>query len=84
MFRFFRTYVLQLGLLDGMRGLVFCLLQATGTYLKWARLWSWHVNAKRGIAPQLPTFDEDPGTWSAEGAEEPDRVSAAPDSARRG
>ena len=66
-FRFFRTYVVQLGFLDGMRGLVFCLLQATGSYLKWARLWSWHVNAKRGIAPQLPTFDEyrGPGTRKA-------------------
>jgi len=81
-FRFFRTYVLQLGFLDGMRGLVFCMLQATGTYLKWARLWSWHVNAKRGIAPQLPTFDDDPGTWDGDGSEEIERVTAT-DPARR-
>jgi len=61
--RFFRTYGLQLGILDGMRGLVFCMLQAYGTYLKWSLLWSWRVNEKRGIAPSLPEFDENEETW---------------------
>lgn len=61
--RFFRTYVLQLGVLDGMRGLVFCMLQAYGTYLKWSLLWSWRVNEKRGVAPKLPEFDESEETW---------------------
>jgi glycosyltransferase involved in cell wall biosynthesis len=63
LYRFFRTYVLQLGFLDGARGLVFCMLQAMGCYVKWSMLWSWHVNMKRGIAPDLPVFDEDPETW---------------------
>lgn len=63
MWRFFRTYVLQLGILDGVMGLVFCLLQAYGTYLKWAILWSWRVNAKRGVAPDLPEVDESEETW---------------------
>lgn len=61
--RFARTYVVQLGFLDGMRGLVFCMLQAFGTYMKWSLLWSWRVNAKRGIEPQLPVFDEDETVW---------------------
>jgi len=61
--RFFRTYVLQLGVLDGMRGLVFCMLQAYGTYLKWSILWSWRVNARRGIEPKLPEFDENEEIW---------------------
>lgn len=61
--RFFRTYGLQLGVLDGMRGLVFCMLQAYGTYLKWSLLWSWRVNEQRGIAPSLPEFDESEETW---------------------
>src|SRR4051812_42500152 len=52
--RFLRTYVFQLGVLDGMHGLVFCMLQAFGTYLKWSLLWGWHVNAARGRAPNLP------------------------------
>lgn len=62
--RFLRTYFVQLGIFDGMRGLVFCLLQAYGTYLKWSILWSWRVNEKRGIEPDLPQFDDNEETWS--------------------
>jgi glycosyltransferase involved in cell wall biosynthesis len=61
--RFFRTYILQGGILDGMTGLVFCMLQGFGTYMKWSILWSWHVNAKRGKDPELPVFDDSQETW---------------------
>lgn len=61
--RFFRTYILQLGILDGARGLVFCLLQSYSTYMKFAILWGWQVNEERGITPTLPEFDEDESTW---------------------
>jgi glycosyltransferase involved in cell wall biosynthesis len=61
--RFLRTYVFQLGILDGMHGLVFCMLQGYGTYLKWALLWGWHINARRGHEPNLPIFDDDETTW---------------------
>lgn len=61
--RFLRTYIFQLGVLDGMHGLVFCMLQAYGTYLKWALLWGWHVNAARGHMPDLPIFDDNEETW---------------------
>lgn len=61
--RFFRTYVLQGGVFDGMHGLVFCMLQAFGTYMKWSILWGWHVNAARGRQPDLPPFDDDEATW---------------------
>ena len=64
LWRFLRTYFLQLGILDGMRGLVFCMLQAYGTYLKWSILWSWRINEARGIQPGLPEFDESAETWS--------------------
>jgi glycosyltransferase involved in cell wall biosynthesis len=63
LWRFLRTYFLQLGVLDGMRGMVFCLLQAYGTYLKWSFLWSWRLNARRGIEPNLPKFDDSENTW---------------------
>lgn len=69
--RFLRTYVFQLGVLDGMHGLVFCMLQAYGTYLKWALLWGWHVNAARGRMPDLPIFDDSEETWR--GLEETDK-----------
>lgn len=61
--RFLRMYVFQLGFLDGMPGLVFCLLQTFGTYLKWAILWEWRQNARRGRQPALPEFDETEETW---------------------
>jgi glycosyltransferase involved in cell wall biosynthesis len=63
LWRFVRTYLLQLGILDGMHGLVFCLLQAYGTYMKFAILWGWQVNHARGIDPNLPGFDDDDETW---------------------
>lgn len=63
MWRFFRTYVMQLGILDGSRGLVFCLLQAYGTYMKLAILWGWQTNHARGIDPDLPSFDDNSSTW---------------------
>lgn len=63
LWRFLRTYVFQLGVLDGMHGLVFCMLQAYGTYLKWALLWGWRINAARGRMPDLPIFDESEETW---------------------
>ncbi len=61
--RFFRTYILQLGVLDGMHGLVFCMLQAFGTYMKWSILWGWHVNSRRGREPELPVFDDSEEIW---------------------
>lgn len=65
LWRFIRMYIIQLGILDGLRGLVFCLLQAFGTYLKWAILWEWRENAKRGRLPKLPEFDEDEEVWKS-------------------
>jgi hypothetical protein len=62
--RFLRTYVVQGGFLDGMHGLVLCLLGAYGTLLKWATLWSWQEAASMGRGPDLPVFDEDPQTWA--------------------
>jgi glycosyltransferase involved in cell wall biosynthesis len=61
--RFFRTYVLQCGFLDGVRGLIMCGVPAYGTFLKYATIWSWQKEHKRGLVPALPTFDDDPTTW---------------------
>jgi glycosyltransferase involved in cell wall biosynthesis len=71
LWRFFRTYVLQLGLLDGLHGLVLCSLQAFGVFLKYARLWEYRLRTSRGEQIVLPAFDEDPRTWQRgdEGAE---------------
>jgi glycosyltransferase involved in cell wall biosynthesis len=37
--RFWRSWILEAGFRDGVRGLVICGLQAYGVFLKWARLW---------------------------------------------
>jgi len=37
--RFFRSYILEAGFLDGLPGVVVCALQSYGVFLKWARLW---------------------------------------------
>ncbi|MCH9652025.1 MAG: glycosyltransferase family 2 protein [Deltaproteobacteria bacterium] len=75
--RFIRTYMIQGGFLDGMYGLVFCMLQAYGTYLKWAILWGWRVNEARGRKPNLPIFDDDENTWRGLEGESPDSASPA-------
>jgi glycosyltransferase involved in cell wall biosynthesis len=61
--RFFRMYVVQLGFLDGLHGLVLCALQAFGVFLKYARLWEYRIREKRGETIALPAFDEDARTW---------------------
>jgi glycosyltransferase involved in cell wall biosynthesis len=75
--RFFRTYIFQLGILDGMHGLVFCMLQSYGTYLKWTLLWGWHINAARGRMPVLPIFDDSEETWRGLDEEATSRPAAA-------
>lgn len=62
--RFFRTYILQLGILDGYHGMIFCSLQAYSTFVKWSVLWSWHVVRRMGREPELPSFDESERTWA--------------------
>lgn len=82
MWRFFKTYFLQLGILDGGRGLVFCALQAYSAYMKYSILWGWRTNEARGVPPTLPEFDDEEETWEGlEELEEAERegVGASPD-----
>ncbi|MCZ7651289.1 MAG: glycosyltransferase family 2 protein [Thermoanaerobaculia bacterium] len=67
LWRFLRTYVVQLGFLDGKHGLVLCLLQAFGVFLKYARLWEYNIQSRRGEAVHLPAFDDDEQTWRRPG-----------------
>ena len=62
--RFFRTYVLQLGMLEGVRGLIMCGVPAYGTFLKYAAVWSWGLEFEHRRNPKLPEFDDDPTTWA--------------------
>ena len=62
--RFFRTFILQFGFLEGTRGLIMCGVPAYGTFLKYATVWSWSGELERGREPRLPEFDDDPATWT--------------------
>ena len=61
--RFFRTYILQRGFVEGVHGFIMCGVPAYGTFLKYATVWSWHRAHQRGLSPDLPAFDDDPTTW---------------------
>ena len=63
LYRFIRTYFLQLGVLDGLHGLVVCGLQAYGTFLKYVMLWDYRVRERKGEEVELPAFDDDEKTW---------------------
>ena len=69
--RFLRTYCIQLGVLDGLHGIVVCGLQAYGTFLKYVILWDYREREKRGEEVVLPAFDDDAKTWQRPGAEPP-------------
>jgi glycosyltransferase involved in cell wall biosynthesis len=62
--RFLRTYLLQLGVLEGRRGLAMCAIPAWGTFLKYATLRRWRQELARGRGPELPAFDDDPAVWA--------------------
>jgi glycosyltransferase involved in cell wall biosynthesis len=67
LWRFVRSYVVQVGFLDGLHGLVVCGLQAFGTFLKYARLWDYRVRERMGETIDLPAFDDDERTWQRPG-----------------
>ena len=79
LWRFIRTYVVQLGFLDGLHGLVLCTLQAFGVFLKYARLWEYRLRAKRGEQVSLPAFDDDPRTWNRHDGDETGGLAAPPE-----
>jgi glycosyltransferase involved in cell wall biosynthesis len=62
--RFFRDWILNLGILDGHRGLVVCAMHAHYTFMKYAKLWEYHELARRGESLDLPEFEESHETWA--------------------
>jgi glycosyltransferase involved in cell wall biosynthesis len=67
LWRFVRTYVLQLGFLDGLHGVAVCGLQAVAVFLKYLRHWEYGIREKMGEEIDLPAFDEDEKTWQRPG-----------------
>jgi hypothetical protein len=50
-FKFLSLYIVKLGILDGMHGLVLCRLAAGSTFLRYAKLWEMN---RRGSVGELP------------------------------
>ncbi len=46
--RFFKAYLLKLGLLDGTRGFLIALISSVGVYVKYAKLWELEISEKHG------------------------------------
>lgn len=50
LWRFFKQYILRLGILDGRAGLIVCMLAAFSVFLKYAKLWERQEKAKEAAA----------------------------------
>jgi len=47
-FRFFRCYVVRLGFLDGVPGLIIAVASSFGTFIKYAKIWERHIGGEGG------------------------------------
>ncbi len=45
-FRFFRCYIIKLGFLDGVPGLIIAVASAFGTFIKYAKLWEFNLQQR--------------------------------------
>ncbi len=61
--RFFRDYIVNLGFLDGTRGLISVGMHVYYTFWKYAKLWELTQLRKMGKPVPLPKLDEDDGRW---------------------
>ncbi len=75
LWRFLRAYFLQLGILDGLHGLVVCGLQAFGVFVKYAWLWDYRIQEQQGEKVELPAFDDDTTTWARQDEDDSEVVS---------
>ncbi len=63
LWRFFRDYFMNLGFLDGIRGLVVVGMHTYYTFLKYAKAWELQLLDRRGEQVDLPRLDADPRRW---------------------
>ena len=61
--KFFRDYILNLGFLDGTRGLISVGMHVYYTFWKYAKLWEFAQLKKLGRPVPLPKLDEEGGRW---------------------
>ena len=61
--KFFRDYVLNLGFLDGTRGLISIGMHVYYTFWKYTKLWEFQQLERLGKPVPLPPLDEEEGRW---------------------
>lgn len=61
--KFVRDYVVNLGFLDGTRGLISVGMHVYYTFWKYAKLWELNQLKRQGKPVPLPKLDEDEGRW---------------------
>ena len=61
--KFFRDYIVNLGFLDGTRGLISVGMHVYYTFWKYAKLWEFAQLKKLGRPVPLPKLDEEGGRW---------------------
>lgn len=61
--RFFKQYILRLGILDGRPGFIICMLSAFSVFLKYAKLWERQERAAAGGTQ--PSVSDKPATGAA-------------------
>jgi glycosyltransferase involved in cell wall biosynthesis len=61
--KFFRDYIVNLGFLDGTRGLISVGMHVYYTFWKYAKLWELRQLQRLGKPVPLPSLDEEEGRW---------------------
>jgi glycosyltransferase involved in cell wall biosynthesis len=61
--KFVRDYIVNLGFLDGARGLISVGMHVYYTFWKYAKLWEMNQLKRMGKTVPLPKLDEDQGRW---------------------
>lgn len=61
--KFVRDYIINLGFLDGARGVISVGMHVYYTFWKYAKLWELNQLKRLGKPVSLPSFDEEEGRW---------------------
>lgn len=72
--KFVRDYILNLGFLDGVRGLISVGMHVYYTFWKYAKLWEFHQLKRLGKPVPLPSLDEEEGRWELPWVKDEDRT----------
>ena len=82
--RFFRDYVVNLGFLDGARGLITVGLHTYYTFWKYSKLWELHELERAGLPVPLPRLETEEDLWKLPWEQPEAKAGAAKEAAGKG